>query len=137
MQHLTIGKLADITGTSADTLRYYEKMQLITGTQRSSAGYRLYNNEAVRVVGFIRGAKELGFTLEEIRQLLMLKTSDQATCFQILERTKSKIKEAENKIRELKEIKNILKNLVAQCPADDSKLDCCPIIEHISKKVKT
>lgn len=134
MKYLTIGKLAELTGTTTDTLRYYEKMQLIYGTTRSAAGYRLYSPEAVRVVRFIRGAKELSFTLDEIRQLLMLKTSEQATCSQILDHTKIKIKEAENRIRELKEIKNILKQLVARCPADDSKLDCCPILEHISRK---
>ena len=134
MKYLTIGKLAELTGTTTDTLRYYEKMKLISKAERSAAGYRLYNPDAVRVVRFIRGAKELSFTLDEIRQLLTLKTSDQSTCSQILDHTKIKIKEAETRIRELKEIKNVLKQLVAKCPADGSKLDCCPILEHISKK---
>ncbi len=134
MQYLTIGKLAEKTGTTPDTLRYYEKIKLISGTERSKAGYRLYNPDIIRVIRFIHGAKGLGFTLEETRKLLMLKTSDQATCSEILEYTKGKIKEAENRIHELKEIKNILKKLVSECPADDSKLDCCPIIEHIARK---
>jgi len=137
MKQLTIGKLAELTGTSADTLRYYEKMELIAGTERSPAGYRLYNPDAVRVVRFIRGAKELSFTLDEIRQLLTLKTSDQSTCAEILKHTEAKIKEAESRIRELKEIKKVLKQLAEQCPADDSSTDCCPILDHISKKSKS
>lgn len=136
MKPLTIGKLAEMTGVSADTLRYYEKMKLITGTSRSAAGYRIYDADAVRVVRFIRGAKELSFTLDEIRQLLTLKMSDKSTCAQILKHTESKIKEAENRILELKEIKTALKRLAKECPADDSPTNCCPILEHISKKVK-
>ena len=137
MKQITIGKLAELTGVSADTLRYYEKMKLITGTSRSAAGYRIYNPGAVRVVRFIRGAKELSFTLDEIRQLLILKASDQSTCVQILKHTEAKIKEAEHRIRDLKEIKKVLKRLAEQCPADDSPTDCCPILEHISKKAKS
>ena len=137
MKQFTIGKLAELTGVSADTLRYYEKMKLIVGTARSPAGYRLYNPDAVRIVRFIRGAKELSFTLDEIRQLLTLTTSDQSTCAQILKHTEAKIKEAENRIRELKEIKKVLRALAKQCPADDTSSTCCPILDHISKKAKS
>ncbi len=136
MKQLTIGKLANLTGVSADTLRYYEKMKLITATSRSTAGYRLYNAEAVNVVRFIRGAKELNFTLDEIRQLTALTSSDKATCAQILKHTESKIKQAEQRILELKEIRKVLKQLAEQCPADDSPLDCCPILDHINRKTK-
>jgi MerR family Zn(II)-responsive transcriptional regulator of zntA len=136
MKPLTIGKLAEMTGVSADTLRYYEKMKLITGTSRSASGYRLYHADAMQVVRFIRGAKELNFTLDEIRQLLTLKKSDQSTCAEILKHTEAKIREAETRIRELKEIKKVLKSLAEQCPADDTPTDCCPILDHISRKAK-
>ena len=136
MKQLTIGKLADLTGVSTDTLRYYEKMKLITAASRSTAGYRLYDAEAVNVIRFIRGAKELNFTLDEIRQLTALKASDKSTCAQILKHTESKIKQAEQRILELKEIRKVLKQLAEQCPADDSPLDCCPILDHINRKTK-
>ena len=136
MKQLTIGKLAEMTGVSADTLRYYEKMGLLEGTPRSQAGYRLYDQDAVRVVRFIRGAKELSFTLDEIRQLLTLKQSDKSTCGEILKHTEAKIKEAEHRIKDLKEIRKVLKALAEQCPADDTPSDCCPILDHISRKVK-
>ncbi len=136
MKQLTIGKLAETTGTSAETLRYYEKLKLIVADARSPAGYRLYSPDAVRVVRFIRGAKELNFTLDEIRQLLTLKNSDKSTCAEILKHTETKIKQAEQRILELKEIRKVLKQLAEQCPADDSPLDCCPILDHINRKSK-
>lgn len=136
MKQLTIGKLGELTGISSETLRYYEKMKLIIADARSPAGYRLYSPDAVRIVRFIRGAKELNFTLDEIRQLLVLKSSDKSTCAEILKHTEAKIKQAETRILELKEIKKVLKQLAEQCPADDSPLDCCPILDHINRKTK-
>lgn len=128
---LTIGDVAKATGISTDTLRYYEKMNLLTACQRSPAGYRLYAPEAVRVMQFIRGAKSLHFTLDEIRQLLALNASDQSTCAEMIARTKLKIREAEMKINELKAMKTLLTRLVTTCPGDASKLSACPIMDHI------
>lgn len=132
-QFLTIGKLAERTGISTDTLRYYEKMGLIKAASRSEAGYRIYGEEAERILQFIRGAKTLNFTLEEIRQLLTLNRSDKATCAEVLKHTTGKITEAEQKIRELKEVKRILSALVEQCPADSTSVSSCPILGHINQ----
>jgi DNA-binding transcriptional MerR regulator len=128
---LTIGKLAELGGVSADTLRYYEKFGLIKADSRSSSGYRYYTEDAVSVVRFIKGAKSLNFTLEEIRQLLALNSSDQATCAQIIDKTEDKIAEAEARILELKEIKKILKELVQHCPGGNAPVNICPILDHI------
>jgi DNA-binding transcriptional MerR regulator len=136
MKLLTIGALAEQTGVSADTLRYYGKMRLIAAAGRSEGGYRLYAPDTVGHVRFIRGAKALGFTLEEIRRLLELKASDTATCSEILQHAREKLVEAERRIRELREMKKVLQDLVARCPADDSPAECCPILDHISKKGK-
>ncbi len=133
---LTIGKLAELTGTTADTLRYYEKMKLIKASSRSRAGYRLYNPEIASIIRFIKGAKALDFTLVEIRKLLALNSSDQATCAQIIDKTEVKITEAEIRIRELKKIKKVLKGLVEQCPGGDMSVDICPILKHIKLRVK-
>lgn len=136
MKQLTIGKLAALTGVTADTLCYYEKMKLLKAASRSSTGYRLYNPDTVHVIRFIRGAKALNFTLEEIRRLLIINTSDQATCAEMMRHTESKIAEAENKIEELKEIKRVLADLVKRCPGDDTPIKACPIVDHIRGKVK-
>ncbi len=137
MQPLTIGKLAEITGVSTETLRYYERLKLISADSRSKSGYRLYTADAVRLVRFIRGAKELSFTLDEIHKLLALKGSDKATCAEILQHTESKIKQAEAKILELKEIKKVLKEVVKSCPGDETSVKCCPILDHIQGKSKS
>ena len=136
MKQLTIGTLAELTGVTADTLRYYEKLKLLKAEARSSAGYRLYSPDTVHVVRFIRGAKALTFTLEEIRQLLVINTSDKATCAEMVRHTENKIIEANNKIEELKEIKRVLASLVKRCPRDGTSIKACPIIDHIRGKVK-
>lgn len=130
---LTVGRLAERTGVSPDTLRYYEKMGLIKAASRSQSGYRIYGEDAERILQFIKGAKTLNFTLEEIRQLLTLNRSDKATCAEVLKHTSGKITEAEQKIRELKEVKRILSALVEQCPADDTSVSSCPILGHINR----
>jgi DNA-binding transcriptional MerR regulator len=134
MKQITIGKLAELTGTTADTIRYYEKMKLIKAASRSRAGYRLYDEEAIKVIRFIRGAKALNFTLVEIRKLLTLSASDQASCAEVLKQTESKIREAETKILELKEIKKMLASLAKACPGDSTSAKACPILDHIRKK---
>ncbi|MES2985214.1 MAG: heavy metal-responsive transcriptional regulator [Pseudomonadota bacterium] len=134
MTQITIGQLASETGTTTDTLRYYEKMKLIRADARSRAGYRLYQADAVRAVRFIRGAKALNFTLDEIRQLLALNTSDAASCREVLNHTKSKISEAKTKILELKEIQKVLQGLIDQCPGDATSATACPILDHIRTK---
>jgi len=130
---LTIGRLAERTGVSPDTLRYYEKMGLIKAASRSESGYRIYGEDVESILQFIKGAKTLNFTLEEIRQLLTLNRSDKATCAEVLQHTTGKIIEAEQKIRELKEVKRILSALVEQCPADGTSVSSCPILGHINR----
>ena len=134
MKQLTIGKLAEMTGTSTDTLRYYEKLKPIKAAARSGGGYRLFDADAVRVVRFIRGAKALNFTLDEIYKLLALDTSDKASCADVLRQTETKIVEAKAKILELKEIEKVLQRLVKECPADGTSAKACPILDHIRNK---
>lgn len=133
IQLLTIGKLAERTGISSDTLRYYEKMGLIKAASRTTAGYRVYGEDAERILQFIRGAKTLNFTLEEIRQLLTLNRSDKTTCAEVQQHSIVKIAEAEQKIRELKEVKKALLVLTKECPGDDTSSADCPILNYITR----
>lgn len=112
MEQFTIGKLAEKCGVSTDTLRYYEKIKLLKSQARSPSGYRLYQENSVRLIHFIRCAKELNFTLKEINQLLSLNTSDQAACAKIMKSTDNKIIAVEKKILELKATKDMLGALV-------------------------
>ena len=114
MPHLTIGKLAERTGVSTDTLRYYEKIDLLKASARSRAGYRLYHYDAVRVVRFIRGAQSLQFSLVDIHGLLALSDSDPLGCKHILQRTETKIREAQTALMDLQEIKKTVGSLVGK-----------------------
>jgi len=112
MPHLTIGKLAERTEISTDTLRYWEKIELLKPGTRSATGYRMYHYDTVRVVRFIRSAQALHFSLEDIRELLSLNASDPRSCKRIMKQTEVKIHEAQRKITELQAIKNTLASLV-------------------------
>ena len=83
---LTIGKLAALSEVSADTLRFYERQGLIVPASKSAAGYRLYGEDAVVRLRFIKQARECGFTLAEIEQLLVLRSQDVACCGDVRQR---------------------------------------------------
>ncbi len=135
MSDLTIGLLAKESGVRTDTIRYYEQLGIISPEARSNAGYRLYGTESVRTVKFIRRAKDLGFTLAEIKTLLTLKTSQSATCKDMLERTDSKIVEAKENMRHLNHMHDALKKLSNACPGGDMPLSECPILDHLYPEV--
>lgn len=130
MKKLTIGVLSKQSGVSVDTLRYYERLGLLAPV-RAASGYRHYDADALRILRFIRGAKALHFTLEEIRELMFLSASDKTTCSEVLEKTSAKIREAEEKIQELHEIKKLLENLAKACPGDETSAEACPILHHL------
>ena len=101
MGNLTIGQLAKESGVRTDTIRYYEQLGLIHPEGRSEAGYRLYSEDSIRLVQFVRRSKDLGFKLAEIKTLLTLKASETATCQDMLERTDEKLDEARQNIKQL------------------------------------
>lgn len=127
---LTIGKLAKASNVNADTLRYYERMNLLLPVSRSPAGYRIYDQESVDRVRFIKKAKSLGFTLKEIVQLLYFNGSSEANAGDVLSITNKKIKQQNQKISELKEIERVLEKLAAQCSGNGSTQDC-PILKYL------
>lgn len=131
MDKLTIGKLAEECGITIDTIRYYERFKLVQAERRSKSGYRLYGPESVRRVMFIKRSKELGFTVGEIKKLLALKSAKDATCDQMLKRTRAKITESEGKIKELTHIEAALIKLANACPGGEQPISECPILDHL------
>lgn len=125
----TIGKVAKATGFSVETIRYYEKEGLIPQPERSPSGYRLYQQASVDRLGFIGRAKELGFTLTEIRNLLHLAdgSGDQSD---VKELTAHKLKIIDARISDLQRIRSVLGDLEKQC-AGDGCIQDCPIIEAL------
>lgn len=129
---LKIGELSKLANVSPDTLRFYEKHGLITPSTRSESGYRLYSHDAVQRIGFILSAKEVGFTLNEIHELLALEvTKDEASCHDVKQFVDEKIKTVNQRIREMQKIKQSLKTLSDACCGGDEPATHCTILEAL------
>ncbi len=131
MTNLTIGKLAKACDVNIDTIRYYEGLGLLPPEGRTEAGYRVYNGESLNRLKFIRQAQRLDFTLEEIKELLNLRVSDNAKCADVRQQAEAKITLVEAKEKELKKIKKALKELASACSKGDAPASECPILEKL------
>lgn len=125
---LTIGKIAKIAQVSVDTIRYYEKEGLLSPANKSEAGYRLYKEDAVRRLNFIKHAQQCGLSLAEIRDLLELKSRDDACCNDVRSLAVQKKLQIENKVKSLKAMSRALSELIEVCAGDRKPLDECPIL---------
>ena len=125
---LTIGKLAGIAGVSSDTLRYYEQEDLIAPAGKSPAGYRLYDQDSARRLRFIKQAQQCGFTLAEIRALLVLRARDAARCGDVRKRATEKKRQLEGKIRSMRAMCKALDRLIAGCVDETGPVEGCAII---------
>lgn len=125
---LTIGQLAARADMTADAIRFYEREGLLVPAARSAAAYRLYAEDAVRRLGFIRHAQQCGFSLGEIKELLELRASDRACCDDVYRVAVEKKLQLEAKIRALKAMSEALSGLIDACSRDTKPLDDCPIL---------
>jgi len=130
MDRLTIGKVAKQANVCVETLRYYERRGLVTLPPRNDSNYRLYPQETVRRVQFIKRAQQLGFSLKEIAEILELRATPQTLCADIRTRTVAKIDTMEEKIRALQVMKRALRQLVAECPGQ-GETTACPILASL------
>lgn len=133
MGKFKIGELAAAAGVSRDTIRYYERTGLLLSPGRSGAGYRLYGDDDLLRLRFIRSGQGLGFTLAETSALLTLQTSDTARASAALAMTRDKIRQAETRIDELNRIRTILEGVASACPGGAPTRDC-PILAFISAR---
>ena len=133
---LTIGKLALRFDVTTDTLRYYEKEGLLAPARKTYAGYRLYDDEAVRRIGFIKQAQQCGFSLTEIRELLTLKNSDAACCKDVRGVAIEKKLHLEHKIKALRVMSQALSELITICDDDTKPLDDCPILAALESSME-
>ncbi len=129
----TIGKLASLSAVSNDTLRYYEDEGLIDPAGKSPAGYRLYDSESVRRIRFIKHSQNCGFTLAEIRELLLLRVRDKACCGDVRTRAFEKKLQIENKIRAMKAMSKALDQLISECADSSQPVGECSIIAALER----
>ena len=121
---LKIGEVAYQAGVSVETIRYYERLGVIAEASRSSSGYRRFDPEAVREVGFVKRAQELGFSLEEIRELLQLCLTPTAPATMVRQRAETKLVSIEAKIADLERMRDALHSLTQACCGTGPIGDC-------------
>jgi MerR family transcriptional regulator, Zn(II)-responsive regulator of zntA len=130
--HMKIGELASQCDVSVETLRFYESEGLVIPQQRSSNGYRLYSQADKQRLGFILHAKKVGFSLQEIKQLLSLRADkDSYTCEEVKNYTGTKINEIEAKIADLQKMKQALDNLYNACCGGHESARGCTILSSL------
>jgi MerR family copper efflux transcriptional regulator len=130
MQTMTIGRLARAAGVNIDTIRYYERHGLLPRASRRVSGYREYAVDDVARLSFIRRAKELGFSLADIAELLSL-SHDRRDVRGVKRKAEERLAEVERKIDELKRVRRGLKTLIDACPGH-GELATCPIVAALS-----
>lgn len=130
MKLMRIGEFAKRSGVGIETIRYYERQGLLAEPKRKPSGYRQYNEAVVGRLQFIRRAKELGFTLGEIKELLGLWVDTNTRCTHVRQRAAKKITDIEEKIHSLQRIKRSLQKLMKQCESRNSVADC-PLLEGL------
>ncbi len=128
MDGLTIGRVARDAGLAIDTVRYYEREGLLQQPARTASGYRQYSADAVARLRFIRQAKELGFSLHEIKELLSLRVAPGKSCADVKSRAEAKIADIEQRVAQLSRMKRALVKLATTCSGRGPTSEC-PILD--------
>ena len=126
---MKIGQLSEQTECKIETIRYYEKIGLLPEPGRSEGGYRIYDQDHLKQLSFIRRSRELGFTIDEIRALLNLVDQKNYTCGDVKTITMEHIKSVRQKITDLKKLEKTLSTIASQCAGDATPE--CPIIDAL------
>ncbi len=129
MKPFTIGALSKGTGCHIETIRYYERIGLMPKPPRSPGGHRLYEDDHLRRLTFIRRSRELGFTLEEVRGLLRLVDGGSYTCAEVKALTLDHAAELRRKVADLRRMKRVLEAMAAEC--EGGEVPECPIIDAL------
>lgn len=132
---MTIGALAREAGVGVETVRFYERQGLLEKPPRAESGYRRYPPETAVRLRFIRHAKELGFSLLEIRELLSLRSSTEASCSDVRRQIWTKIEDVQKRIGSLERMRKTLEKLAAICTTGAPTSEC-PILEVLEGSVK-
>ena len=132
-----IGKVSEQTGLSVEAIRFYEKQRLLERPPRTEGGFRLFNTQDIERIQFIRRAQRLGFSLPEIRELLVLQRDDGEACSHVRDLLKAKIELIHNKIAELVTLEQQLAKKLRKCErslraSGDAHKGGCPVLEEIA-----
>ena len=126
---MLIGALSQRTGASIETIRYYERIGLLAPPPRTQSRHRLYTREHVKVLTFIRRARELNYSIKDIRTLLELRNAEDRACATAQHITLRHLDEVRGKITSLRKLERALKAITARCNPDIQR--ACPIIDTL------
>ena len=137
-QGIQIGKLAKQTGLSIDTIRFYERQGLIKQPRRSEGGFRLFSADDLQKLSFIRRSQLLGFSLGEIRELLVLRDEKTQACQHVRDLLSHKLAAVREKIEELRTLEEELRGALTKCNREMKKAPAsheksCPVLEEIGR----
>ena len=127
MNDLKAGDVARRAGVNVQTLRYYERRGLLPAPRRTASNYRAYSADSALRVRFVKRAQELGFTLEEIKELLSLRAAPPTRCVDVRRRAEAKVRDIDGRIRMLRRMRGALAKLVGECTGTGPVTDC-PIL---------
>ncbi|HLX15103.1 MAG TPA: helix-turn-helix domain-containing protein [Bradyrhizobium sp.] len=122
-----IGELSKRSGVNIETIRYYERVKLLSPPPRTASGRRVYDSTGHRVLVFIRRSRELGFSLDEIRALLRLGGPDRASCREVREIATHHLEDIRSKLRDLKKLERLLTTTVSRCSGRTAP--DCPVLD--------
>src|SRR5215471_13236565 len=124
---LTIGRLSELTGVNIETIRYYERTKVLPAPARTASGRRVYQSADVRTLAFLRRARELGFSLADIRALLRLGGPERASCREVRQIAAHHLDDIRAKIGDLRKLERLLARTVAQCTGTTAP--DCPVLD--------
>ena len=133
MNTLTIGQLAKRAGVNLETIRYYERRSLLPQPSRRASGYRQYPPDTVARIRFIKRAQELGFSLNEIAELLFLRVDVQTACHDVQRLAETKVTEIEQKLVMLQRMRQVLNELLHHCQMQQPTGEC-PILAALDSE---
>lgn len=131
---MKIGEVASEAGIGIDAVRFYERQGLIPVPARRPSGYRDYQPDVVLNLRFIRHAKDLGFSLKEIRELLSLESDESATAADVKAAAERKLADIEDRIRALRRMRRVLRSAVEDCPGRGPTTGCSILRSLVREK---
>ena len=129
---MQIGELTAKAGVNSETVRFYERKGLLPRPLRQPSGYRLYDEETLKRLRFIKGAQVIGFTLREVRELMELRVGPGRTCSDVKDRVEERLQDVNAKLRHLRSMKKAMQRLTAMC-ADEQLSGECPIVAALDE----
>lgn len=133
-RYITIGKLSELSGFPADTIRYYEKLGILNKPDRAANGYRVYTLDTLNILLFIRRGKVMNFTLDEIKQLLTMTEDKAAVCGDVLPMVEEKIIKFKQQIEDTKIALKSLERFAKDCPGGQVPAEHCPFVHYLNNK---